>query len=164
MTSTASTTSVASMTSTVSFNQKTFNLKKNIFFDGLLLSITWKRPIKVKIIQNLLRNKRFWVTFFWFYKIVKLGIDMLWFLWWLLLSFFDDFRYSLLTKMLRWSHFFFNIICITNCTFFFVNNFIIFLVFIIIDISIDFYFFLGIVVFNLLFFVFYLRHFNLVLN
>jgi hypothetical protein len=40
MTSTASTTSVASMTSTASFHQKTFNLKKNIFFDGLLLSIT----------------------------------------------------------------------------------------------------------------------------
>ena len=40
MTSTASTTSAASMTSTASFHQKTFNLKKNIFFDGLLLFIT----------------------------------------------------------------------------------------------------------------------------
>jgi hypothetical protein len=32
MTSTASTISVASMTSTASFHQKTFNLKKNIYF------------------------------------------------------------------------------------------------------------------------------------
>ena len=32
MTSTASTTSVASMTSTASFHEKTFNLKKNMYF------------------------------------------------------------------------------------------------------------------------------------
>jgi hypothetical protein len=37
MTTTASTTS---MTSTASFHQKTFDLKKKYFFNGLLLSIT----------------------------------------------------------------------------------------------------------------------------
>jgi hypothetical protein len=39
MASMTSTTSVASMTSTASLHQKTFNLKKNIYFDGLLLFI-----------------------------------------------------------------------------------------------------------------------------
>ena len=34
---------------------------KMCIFDGLLLYITWKRPLKVKIIQNSFRNKRRWL-------------------------------------------------------------------------------------------------------
>ena len=36
--------------------------KLNMYnFDGLILFITWKRPLKVKMIQNLLRNKLCWI-------------------------------------------------------------------------------------------------------
>ena len=62
MTSSASITLVASMISTASFHQKIFNLKENIyFFDGFLLFIAWKRLLEVKIIPNLLGNKKYWL-------------------------------------------------------------------------------------------------------
>jgi hypothetical protein len=53
MASMTSTASVASMTSTASFHQKTFLLKVKMYiFYGLLLFITWKRPLKVKILRK----------------------------------------------------------------------------------------------------------------
>ena len=55
--STVSTTIVASMTSTASCHQKTFNLEKKKDFWWFVIFFTWKSPLKVKIIQNLLRKE-----------------------------------------------------------------------------------------------------------
>ena len=60
MTSTASTTSVASMTSTASFHQKTFNLKKNIYFWWFVIFYYLKKAPKSQNNSKLLGNKKFW--------------------------------------------------------------------------------------------------------
>ena len=57
MTSTASTTSVASMTSTASFHQKTFNLKKNVYFGWLVAIYYLKKALKSQNNSNFIEEQ-----------------------------------------------------------------------------------------------------------
>jgi len=57
MTSTASTTSVASTTSTVSFHQKTFNLKKNVYFQWLVTFYYLKNAIKSQNSSKVIKEQ-----------------------------------------------------------------------------------------------------------
>ena len=57
MTSTASTTSVASMTSTASFHQKTFNLKKNIYFWWFVAFYYLKKAPKSQNNSNFIKEQ-----------------------------------------------------------------------------------------------------------
>ena len=63
MTSTASTTSVDSMTSTASFHQKTFNLKKNIYFGWLVTIYYLKKALKSQNNSNFIEN--WWIRHKW---------------------------------------------------------------------------------------------------
>jgi hypothetical protein len=56
MTSTASTTSVASMTSTASFHEKTFNLKKNMYFRWFVIFYFLKKAPKSQNISKFIKE------------------------------------------------------------------------------------------------------------
>jgi hypothetical protein len=57
MTSTASTTSVASMTFTTSFHQKTFNFKKNVYFWWLVAIHYLKKALKSQNNSNFIEEQ-----------------------------------------------------------------------------------------------------------
>ena len=57
MTSTASTASVASMTSTVLFHQKTFDLKKNIYFSWFVAFYYLKKAPKSQNNSNFIKEQ-----------------------------------------------------------------------------------------------------------
>ena len=59
MTSTASTTSVASMTSKASFHQKTFNLKKNVYFLWFATFYYLKKESKSQKISKFIKEQEY---------------------------------------------------------------------------------------------------------